>query len=879
MLAAPTKAKRKAAASPAAAPQRRTGPDLTPAGESLAFQLFTRTPAGHAGNEDEAAASAGVPGGTGAEDAADGRSPRDDSAGTAPFGTVIDDQSPLGPEQMHRTAFIDALSAEIERVADEELGKVGQSARDCPYLDHWLRYYRNREAWQIERAIQHYAHPERTDLPGLSQAVLARVRTAVHAWIRSGGRDVQAPEGLAWNGMNDGVPPAAVPGEAIRRKSIDGTGSRTPPANDPAAVRAQLPIGQPLESGVRTEMERGFGRTLGHVRLHTGSHAARLAGTFSARAFTVGSDIAFGAGQYRPDSLTGKALLAHELAHVVQQAGADSPSIPAPAPIEPAGSASERQADAAAAHVVQSLLSPRRAGGNPAVTIPFPLAPTRLRLQRCGDSSSPQPAPPPPSPQDQMRTVLREVLADKTVNPAEWQRLHERSRALRINEPAFSDLAAEPATGGLRDDPARIAAVIAIRTGPALDAVRASYTGTFGEGDTLSPSVFPDLVRGALADASLDFNELDAMRAITLRQHDDTDLRQALGAANLDPSAIDALLRVFDVGFQAWGSLAADPVALPIRWNPNPQGKLITPSDLRVVLIRALTGDGAWDNVEFRTIRSLLQPLGRDTARQLLVTAGFERFTADQLAKQFTATESDYRQRMPQEIRFRRDGRNFVLVTPMFPEVPAAGASPGVALRHVGTAMDLGDYTFSSGVTAKADRQIVEIRGRQVPMIRPNREDDFGMRFAALISANDGLAPVPPHHIALIQRIVLDPGERQDAAADAGRDGTVTLYWASAAGGREGQRIMVHETGHLVSYRADSTSTDFWTRWNKAAQDDNAAVSVYGTTNRWEDFAEAYLMFVANRSAARTQFPHRSAILDPLVNPATPAPPTPSGRP
>jgi hypothetical protein len=68
-------------------------------------------------------------------------------------------------------------------------------------------------------------------------------------------------------------------------------------------------------------MESGFGRDLGDVRIHTGSEAAAAAGRVHARAYTVGSDIVFGAGEYTPASAAGRRLIAHELAHVVQQQG------------------------------------------------------------------------------------------------------------------------------------------------------------------------------------------------------------------------------------------------------------------------------------------------------------------------------------------------------------------------------------------------------------------------------------------------------------------------------------------------------------------------------------------------------------------------------
>lgn len=79
--------------------------------------------------------------------------------------------------------------------------------------------------------------------------------------------------------------------------------------------------GRALPDGVRRSMEGAFGTGLGHVRIHDDSTAASLNQAVSARAFTTGSDIFFGAGQYAPHDADGQRVLAHELAHVVTEGG------------------------------------------------------------------------------------------------------------------------------------------------------------------------------------------------------------------------------------------------------------------------------------------------------------------------------------------------------------------------------------------------------------------------------------------------------------------------------------------------------------------------------------------------------------------------------
>src|SRR5690242_5460496 len=79
--------------------------------------------------------------------------------------------------------------------------------------------------------------------------------------------------------------------------------------------------GQPLDAATRAYMEPRFGHDFGSVRVHTDEQAAQAASDFQARAYTVGTDIVFGAEQYAPTTTAGQHLLAHELTHVVQQEG------------------------------------------------------------------------------------------------------------------------------------------------------------------------------------------------------------------------------------------------------------------------------------------------------------------------------------------------------------------------------------------------------------------------------------------------------------------------------------------------------------------------------------------------------------------------------
>jgi hypothetical protein len=120
------------------------------------------------------------------------------------------------------------------------------------------------------------------------------------------------------------------------------------PAVAPPVVHDVLrSSGMPLDAAVRARMEPRFGHSFADVRVHADGRAAESARAVGAHAYAVGTHVVFGAGRYAPGSADGNRLIAHELAHVVQQRGAPAslqPSLEIGAADEPA----EREAEAAA---------------------------------------------------------------------------------------------------------------------------------------------------------------------------------------------------------------------------------------------------------------------------------------------------------------------------------------------------------------------------------------------------------------------------------------------------------------------------------------------------------------------------------------------------
>ena len=91
---------------------------------------------------------------------------------------------------------------------------------------------------------------------------------------------------------------------------------KTPESPDKPAGGAPAPgAGLPLPIGLRNRMEQSFRSDFSAVRIHESPEAAAL----GANAFTQGTDIHFAPGTYTPDTPAGDRMIAHELAHVVQQ--------------------------------------------------------------------------------------------------------------------------------------------------------------------------------------------------------------------------------------------------------------------------------------------------------------------------------------------------------------------------------------------------------------------------------------------------------------------------------------------------------------------------------------------------------------------------------
>lgn len=104
--------------------------------------------------------------------------------------------------------------------------------------------------------------------------------------------------------------------------------------------------GEPLESVTRSYMESRFRHDFGSVRVHAEPEAAESARAANALAYTIGTNIVFGRGMFAPETTDGRSLLAHELAHTIQQTAKGSRDSSTRS-VTPGHESLEREADAA----------------------------------------------------------------------------------------------------------------------------------------------------------------------------------------------------------------------------------------------------------------------------------------------------------------------------------------------------------------------------------------------------------------------------------------------------------------------------------------------------------------------------------------------------
>jgi hypothetical protein len=276
---------------------------------------------------------------------------------TDPSGSLITDVD----------AFLAQTRAAVLEAATGVLQGTPWADLVDPGIDGWLASHRAADPAELERAI-------RVDVPGAGSASSAdELIDAIVGQVREQIRGRLAQSEVPAGGNTSTSP-------LLKRDPDSGSSN----AADASVVRDRLGGGRPLDPSVRSRMEPALGGSLADVRIHDDAAGSTVARDLGALAFTVGTDVGFARGEYRPGTPLGDALIAHELAHVVQQ-GDGSPKPDA----NPSTVALERDADLSAAGAVAAL----HLGGGLWRSV-RPRLRSGLSLRRCTEKSAAvKPAP------------------------------------------------------------------------------------------------------------------------------------------------------------------------------------------------------------------------------------------------------------------------------------------------------------------------------------------------------------------------------------------------------------------------------------------------------------------------------------------------------
>lgn len=322
---------------------------------------------------------------------------------------VEDDARDLKAGQMRKSEFLAKLQISVCSAADEELKAVGRTTQTCPYLARWMKHLAGKDSRFVERALRKYA----PDSAGATKAedyiapVTTRVRHGVARWAKTG-EITEVPDELRGqllaasvvgamesvvSGIGTAIGRAASAIAGGMRKAASAIGKvftkeragGTREVDSAEEIQSRLGQGRPLETSVRARMETAFEDDFSYVRVHDDQHSSALSSRLNARAFAIGDDVAFGHGEYQPGTPIGDALIAHELAHVIQQR-TDTGAIAQKAESAADYDALEEDADLSAVGAVIRLWGGTKAGLGALKQRSFPSLRSGLRLQRCGGS-------------------------------------------------------------------------------------------------------------------------------------------------------------------------------------------------------------------------------------------------------------------------------------------------------------------------------------------------------------------------------------------------------------------------------------------------------------------------------------------------------------
>src|SRR5688572_14378903 len=179
----------------------------------------------------------------------------------------------------------------------------------------------------------------------------------------------------------------------VQTKAEGTTGGHTTKASDNPGVKPGGAAGKSLPPSTQSQMESAFGTGFKDVNIHTDEEAAAKSRDLQAQAFTYGQDIYFNKGKFKPGTIEGDALLAHELAHTLQQK--DETNVG-----QDFEEQAEQEADDAAIEYLQGRKVRNLSGAGKLKALKKSRG-KGLRIQRCKDKPEKGPTPAPtPTPKD-----------------------------------------------------------------------------------------------------------------------------------------------------------------------------------------------------------------------------------------------------------------------------------------------------------------------------------------------------------------------------------------------------------------------------------------------------------------------------------------------
>ncbi len=250
----------------------------------------------------------------------------DAANGTTPGTTqlIVDDGVELlEPGQMRKSEFLaqlrSAVNATAQTTVSGELTGMILLGLIQAELDQQFSFYSSQNSRSLAQAIRPYA-PKAKQAQDYIPIICEQVRQVIMQRLATESAESDQATASSPNPDSPSETPEAskesTPTILFKSRDEEAT------VDDPQVLQAQLGEGRALDSQVQLRMGSAFGQNFSNVRLHTDSTAKKLAGNLNARAFTVGNHVAFDSGEYQPGTPIGDALIAHELAHVVQQQGA-----------------------------------------------------------------------------------------------------------------------------------------------------------------------------------------------------------------------------------------------------------------------------------------------------------------------------------------------------------------------------------------------------------------------------------------------------------------------------------------------------------------------------------------------------------------------------